>query len=661
MAFLILPVMASAGSDVDHLRLIVGFKNGSTTKERQAKYAAENGEIVETFLSIGADLVVLQDKKNESEAENAASAKQICDRFLSLKTFVSCEPDRRLKFNAESVTCRDCNKSHRTVSKASTSETVSAKCEVEPVAGLIDPQKGRDSGKDGKWNVSPLWGQHAIGADLAADFTSAQFQTGKIQRVPIGNIDIIAANLPNSPISADATKIDLAPEQKPGWRPHGNVTSDLVDKPPFGVSPVVTWAFLANLASGERSLTGWNSRLIKSLELASKSKARLITASVGYFGSSPRSSVDHFVSSGKIFVQSAGNDYPVKAWGGAAPIAGHIIVGSVGPNGLPTPFSQEPVKVYAPSDGAQVSGPNETFGGTSGATPLVSGSLTNALASLPGLTNEEAETLLERTSLPGFATETPGIVNAYRLAVVADCLGAEWPKSRATLLKTGANSQKCFDQSKLAQEKLESANRLLFSGSGCEAKRDGLRSLRASYLLLPTAQKARQISRIYKELGFKGDARWYETMAASLGTAAEQRKLFQSLMREPSLAVHRYFAGSTVGASSRGAYAMSLASRLPESHEFVKLAQADIARLANSENPADRIEAVERAGFLGPFSVPAILPALEKSEDYGNPIAAGPFFGRLTAADGVPNPWEPLLRERLKGTPFTKFLPQSNR
>ena len=101
---------------------------------------------------------------------------------------------------------------------------------------------------------------------------------------------------------------------------------------------------------------------------------------------------------------------------------------------------------------------------------------------------------------------------------------------------------------------------------------------------------------------------------------------------------------------------MTLASRLPETHEFVKLAQADVARLASSANPADRLEAVERAGFLGPYAVPFVFPALEKSREFSNRRAAGPFFNRLTIADGVPNPWEPILRERLKNTPFADYL-----
>lgn len=658
---LTLALISSAFASNGSLRIVVQFQQGTSLDSRRANYNSVNGKIIETFSSINADLVVIQKDKRSINRTDEEEAHRICGLLSRDKQFVDCEADRKLKFDSETVTGRSHRNTQENTSAYLVLKTQSAEdgtCEVVPTRGLQDPQTGRKPGKDGTWQVSPLWGQHAIGADLAADFASSLLRSGKVGRVPIGNIDIIGAQPPNSPLAPDVVKADLLLSQNNESRHHGNKTSDLVDRPPFGVSSVTTWALLANLAIGDRGHEAWNSQLIKSLELASKTKARLVTASIGYFGSAPRKAIDNFVDSGKLFVQASGNDYPVKAWGGPAPHFGHIVVGSVGPNGLSTPFSQEPAKIYAPSDGAQLSGPKETFGGTSGAAPLVSGSLSNALASLPGLTNEEAESLLRQTSLPSFGMPNAGIVNAYKLAVVADCLSSEWPKSRVALSKIlDSTSTRCFDQKQLAQSKLESANRLLFEGSGsCEDRRDGLRALRASFLLEPTAQKARQVARLYKDLGFRGDSRWYETLAAALGSETDQRNHFLSLLKEPSLAVHRYFAGSTLEVSSRGAYAMTLASRLQESHEFVKLAQQEIARLANSTRPSDRIEAIERAGFLGPYSIPFVFPALQKSEEFSNPRAAGPFFQRLTIADGVPNPWEPILKTKLKGTEYERFL-----
>lgn len=627
-----------------------------------------NGKIVETYSSIGADLVVIKKTENLAPSLHTSEAVRLCAQILKRKMFVSCEPDRRLIMNSETVMAKPSaakstsEKSGQVLPAGMSSDTATEKCEVVPQAGLQDPQTGRTPGKDGTWKVSPLWAQHAIGADLASEFTLARFHSGKIQRVPIGNIDKLDTRMPTSPIDSDAARLDLLPYEKDQPPKHGSQTTDLVDKPPFGVSPVVSWSLLANLSVEDGKTDVWNSRLIKSLEVASKSKARLVTASVGFFGSAPRVAINRFVETGKIFVHSSGNDYPVPTFGGISPQGGHILVGSVGPNGLPSPFSQEPTKIYAPSDGALLSGPTENFGQTSGATPLVSGSLANALASLPGLTNEEAETILYRTSLSGFAVPTPGVVNAYRLAVVASCLGDDWPASRASLSSAEAKPHPCFDQSKTAKVKLEAANRLLFEGEECENKRDGLKLLRASYLLDPTAHKARQLAQIYKDLGFQGDARWYETRSATSGSASDQRRHFQALLKEPSLSAHRYFGGSNPAVKSRGAYAMTFASRLPESHEFVKIAQADVARLAESSRPEDQLEAIERAGFLGPHAIPFVLPALQKNRDFDNPRSAGVFFDHLCAADGGPNPWHPILREKLKGTGFEHFLREiSNR
>lgn len=625
------------------LRLIVRFQKGASRATRGQAYANINGELIETFPAIESDLVELLRKS--SDANTDIETRALCDHLLTVKIIVACERDRKLKLESETVTavpCRNC------ISTAESGKLHESACEVVPARGLGNPAENREAGLDGKWQVSPLWGQHAIGADLASEMSAAALNSGKIKRVPIGNVDLIGTFKPNSPIDPDAVKFNV-PSQG-NQRIHGDQTSDLVDKPPFGVTPVATWSFVGNVPSSAGGRDNWNSALIRTLGAAETSKAKLFTCSLGYSGKAPRAAIDHLVDSNRIFIQAAGNDYPVAAWEGAAPRKGHILVGSVGPNGIPTPFSQEPVKIYAPSDGIQLSGPNEKFGGTSGAAPLVSGALTNALAFLPDLANEEAEALLERTSLPGFATPTPGILNAYRLAVVASCLSAEWPKSRSQISGTGP----CFDQTKLAKEKLSAANALL-NYSNCESKRDGLKLLRASYLLEPTIGKAQQLARLYSEFDFRGDASWYETAAAGLGSDSDHRQHYLKLLNEPSLGQHRYSAGATLSAMSRGAYALSLASRLPEDHQFVKLARQTIRRLVDSGIAEDKVEAARRASFLGPASIPDILPVVKLGAEWSDPLSDQSVFGMMTIADGVPNPWAPIVKQKLKGTKFKKF------
>ena len=139
-----------------------------------------------------------------------------------------------------------------------------------------------------------------------------------------------------------------------------------------------------------------------------------------------------------VIVASAGNDHPDplhprKVW-----ISRHInaiVVGSMAPDGQRSNFSQthEEVHIMAPADHDQSSADEEgnrmRFGGTSGATPLVTGSLAG-FEWLSGYhpTAEEAKLLLEKTAIPTIsANKTPrlngvGMVNAYKLGMVGERL-----------------------------------------------------------------------------------------------------------------------------------------------------------------------------------------------------------------------------------------------
>ena len=108
-----------------------------------------------------------------------------------------------------------------------------------------------------------------------------------------------------------------------------------------------------------------------------------------------------------------------------------IIVGSMAPNGYKSRFSQEgeAVHIMAPSDyyitSADKDGNYRKFGGTSGAAPLVTGSLAG-FEWLSGYhpTAEEAKILLAKTAIPTlYSNDDPrkngaGMVNAYKLGMV---------------------------------------------------------------------------------------------------------------------------------------------------------------------------------------------------------------------------------------------------
>ena len=135
-----------------------------------------------------------------------------------------------------------------------------------------------------------------------------------------------------------------------------------------------------------------------------------------------------------VVVVAAGNNHPkpiryekVKA----SKDFNAIIVGSIAPDGRRSDFSHthEEVHIMAPADNYQSSadenGNRMAFGGTSGATPLVTGSLAG-FEWLSGYhpTAEEAKILLEKTAIPTLAAnQIPrlsgvGMLNAYKLGMV---------------------------------------------------------------------------------------------------------------------------------------------------------------------------------------------------------------------------------------------------
>ena len=138
-------------------------------------------------------------------------------------------------------------------------------------------------------------------------------------------------------------------------------------------------------------------------------------------------------SMGTTIITSAGNDsQPVAIFKRQSASEGHIIVvASLSPNGYPSLFTNygDSVTISAPSGYAIRSYDFENnptyFGGTSGATPLVTGTL-GGFTLLSGYAPQthEAKILLEKTSiplpyLPSSHLLGAGMLNSYKMGMVA--------------------------------------------------------------------------------------------------------------------------------------------------------------------------------------------------------------------------------------------------
>lgn len=196
---------------------------------------------------------------------------------------------------------------------------------------------------------------------------------------------------------------------------------------------------------------------------------------------------------GIIWVMAAGNDHPKKIveherW---APV---VSVGSYSPRGLQTLSSQESdqLDILAPADQFQASingaGEPELFGETSGATPLVSGTIANMKSLIPSLTRSQAEHVLKATAFRSFHSlyskdNQTGLLNSYKAYKVAERLKAQCGSNHSCLeenlrkpdlydFKVSLASKYkalCETHETLSAEEMKELRRTHFLGQGVEA------------------------------------------------------------------------------------------------------------------------------------------------------------------------------------------------
>lgn len=215
-----------------------------------------------------------------------------------------------------------------------------------------------------------------------------------------------------------------------------------------------------------------------------------------------------------------------------------ILVGSFSPGGFVSAFSQEgeEVEILAPSDYWLTTigdkGQHKIFGGTSGATPLVTGSLVGfELFSNYHPIPEEAKILLEKTAIPTpHIHEQPrrngvGLVNSYKLGMVGkqlkqkcvnqlpNCPGKvirgeeiyNFPKP----LRLQTDLQNMFPRC-VAKKRTDN----IVLKRSCEEIKKVFNKLRKTVLLDPSREDLwKTLSCIYKEGGFTVNGMMLESIA----------------------------------------------------------------------------------------------------------------------------------------------------
>ena len=261
-----------------------------------------------------------------------------------------------------------------------------------------------------------------------------------------------------------------------------------------------------------------------------------------------------------ILVKAAGNNYPHSLSSISNQFSKDfdgIIVGSLSPNGFVSEFSQEgeEVHILAPSDNWITSvgsdGYYEQFGGTSGAAPLVTGSLAG-FEWLSGYhpTASEAKLLLEQTAIPTIhsAFENPrrngvGMLNAYKLGMVGKRLKEKCHDNEECFQREIQNPDN-YEFSINAENILEQINGAFPECSNqpnetqtisCEDKKSAFKNLRQALLLdIENVNLLEKLHCIHRQEGFLENAFNVELTIASVTKDEDQtvqnlKKLIQRL------------------------------------------------------------------------------------------------------------------------------------
>lgn len=317
-----------------------------------------------------------------------------------------------------------------------------------------------------------------------------------------------------------------------------------------------------------------------------------------------------------------------------------IIVGSFSPAGLASDTSQsgEEVHILAPSDkyitSSKEDGSYSKFGGTSGAAPLVTGSLAG-FEWLSGYhpTAEEAKILLEKTSLPTLHShEEPqrngvGLLNAYKLGIVGKHLKEKCKENISCFKKEILNEENYdFNLDQLDQNLQGDLKRVfptcadqekpsVLKRSNCEEKEEVFTRLRRAVLLNPEESLLKSLSCIYRKSGFSGNAEALDRLALALGSTEDVRAFVRALIENKEKPVPHNIVRLML--EMRGFEEESM--RHSELEALPIYNSEDVALLAEALHIGDlflKREAVRATGYIGDPGMHVLERAFTTSDSY---------------------------------------------
>ena len=352
--------------------------------------------------------------------------------------------------------------------------------------------------------LSAFWGYDFIGVDLALEELiplKSQMALVKTASSEIVNLK----EVPNKRLSINLKKMANTHETQ-AYYGHGTSVANIIyGNSPFGISLKSELTISNIFAKNNEDKNAAFSNL-----LANKIKIFQSSEAVKY-----SEDLVKMRGQGIISFRSAGNHYPSNEISQAAPETS-VIVGQLSPLGGMSSDSSAYIGVTIAAPGRVYSyrnGEEHLFGGTSGAQPVVTGCFLNVVSLLPDITPDEAELMIQNSSIPTLnsrdknGSNGKGTVNCLKLIMVATRLKGEWPQNRNKII-----DPLLYDFQNESKNLENAASRLKGSRKLCDIA-DRLKFLRKAFLLNSSnKQTIAKLAQLYRSLGLSGNAVLYESM-----------------------------------------------------------------------------------------------------------------------------------------------------
>ena len=442
-----------------------------------------------------------------------ARLREVCAAYQKETTIIFCEPDN---WTIPAQEEKDCDpKTGQSLASQIMSALKNKDCEVVPLYGgqkLIQKQ------------LSPFWAQELVGSDLAIQALGPIGD--KLPAVKYGDIENFDVNsMPAARVASDLIdKVKkTTQEEKKFYEPkeyqlamdgatsHGTLANNLV----VGTFPVGT--SLNAVYTVANSTTRMNANRIALGDEMIDKKVSIYGTSMLAENSYDGELIKKLREKNVIVVMAAGNDYPKTPH--QEQTNNGIVVGSLSPIGVMSYFSSElkDVTIAAPSDGHITSSFKNKFldfSGTSGARPVVTGSVANIVSLLPGVTQNEIKELLVRSAIQtanahdSKKSNGKGMLNAYKMTRIAMRLRDDWPKNRKKIFEDA----KIYDFNGESKETAATALNLLTNKEDCKQMK-GMEHLRTAFLLDPkNLTLAGELAKVYRSQGLEVNALFYDSL-----------------------------------------------------------------------------------------------------------------------------------------------------